>query len=80
MEQRSLLIFEQTIKSDITRRNYKAHLDRFMKFIGKSWDDSVEYINRWMKDHHKDDRFLLYGKLLTTSENKKDRIHKILKG
>jgi len=41
MEQRSLLIFEQTIKSDITRKNYKFHLDRFMNFIGKNDFDSL---------------------------------------
>ena len=32
MKQRSLLIFEQTIKSEKTRKNYIDHLDRFLNF------------------------------------------------
>jgi len=45
----------------------------------KIWDEAVDYINKWMKDNQKDTRYLLYGDLLTTSENKKNRINKILK-
>ena len=44
----------------------------------KTWDMAVDYINKWMKDNHKDTRYVLYGNLLTTSENKKNRIHEIL--
>ena len=44
----------------------------------KTWDQAVDYINKWMKDNHKDTRYVLYGNLLMTSENKKNRINKIL--
>ncbi len=45
----------------------------------KNWDLAIDYINKWMKKNHKDTSYLLYGDLLTTSENKKNRINKILK-
>lgn len=32
IEQRSLLIFEQSIKSPATRKNYRDHLDRFLEY------------------------------------------------
>ena len=41
MKQRSLLIFEQTIKSRYTRRNYLDHLDRFLKFTNLKDYDSI---------------------------------------
>ena len=44
-----------------------------------TWDQAVDYINKWMKKNQKDTRYLLYGDLLSTSENKKTRINKILK-
>jgi predicted DNA-binding protein YlxM (UPF0122 family) len=44
-----------------------------------TWDQAVDYINKWMKKNQKDTRYLLYGDLLSTSENKKKRINKILK-
>jgi len=45
----------------------------------KNWDQAVDYVNKWMKDHNKDDRYILYGGLITTSENKRNRINKILR-
>jgi len=45
----------------------------------KNWDQAIDYINKWMKDHHNDDRYILYGGLITTSENKRNRINKILR-
>ena len=45
----------------------------------KNWDQAVDYVNKWMKDHHNDDRYILYGGLITTSENKRNRINKILR-
>jgi len=45
----------------------------------KNWDLAIHYINKWMKDNHKDNRYLLCGDLLATSESKKNRINKILK-
>ena len=44
----------------------------------KNWDTAVDYINKWMKENHKDNRYLLFGDLMTTSENKRKRIDKIL--
>ena len=44
----------------------------------KNWDQAVDYINKWMKENHKDNRYLLFGDLMTTSENKRKRIDKIL--
>ena len=44
----------------------------------KNWDMAVDYINEWMKKNHKDNHYLLYGDLITTSENKRKRIDKIL--
>ena len=44
----------------------------------KNWDQAVDYINEWMKKNHRDNNYLLYGDLLTTSENKRKRIAKIL--
>ena len=45
----------------------------------KNWDMAVDYINEWMEKNHKDNHYLLYGDLMTTSENKRKRIDKILK-
>jgi len=45
----------------------------------KNWDLAIDYINKWMKDNHKDNRYLLCGDLLATSESKKNKINKILK-
>lgn len=41
MQQRSLLRFESTIKSEITKNNYKRNLDSFKKYIGISDYDSI---------------------------------------
>ena len=41
MESRSLLRFESTIKSEVTKKNYKQNLDLFMKYIGVKDYDSI---------------------------------------
>jgi len=66
------LIFD--IDSKLTNTHLKI-LDSKLKI----WGEAVDYINKWMEKNHKDTRYLLYGDLLTTSENKKNRINKILK-
>ena len=41
MKQRSILIFEQTIKSKYTRKNYLDHLPRFLQFTNLKDYDSI---------------------------------------
>ncbi|MDH3312119.1 MAG: hypothetical protein OEM28_03110 [Nitrosopumilus sp.] len=41
MKQRSLLLFEESIKSKATRINYLDHLERFLKFINLKDYDSI---------------------------------------
>ena len=41
MKQRSILIFEQTIKSKYTRKNYLDHLNRFLQFTNLKDYDSI---------------------------------------
>ena len=41
MKQRSLLLFEESIKSPVTRSNYLDHLDRFLKFTNLKDYDSL---------------------------------------
>jgi len=41
MNQRALQRFVSTIHSDQTRKNYKRHLDYFMKFFGITNYDSI---------------------------------------
>ena len=66
------LIFD--IDSKLTNTYHKINDSKL-----DHWNEAVDYINKWMKDNRKDDRYLLYGSLITTSENKRNRIHKILK-
>jgi len=63
---------------DIDSKLANTHL-KILDSKLKIWDEAVDYINKWMKKNQKDTRYLLYGDLLTTSENKKTRINKILK-
>ncbi len=63
---------------DIDSKLANTHL-KILDSKLKIWDEAVDYINKWMEKNHKDTRYLLYGDLLTTSENKKNRINKILK-
>jgi|APSaa5957512535_1039671.scaffolds.fasta_scaffold00674_2 site-specific recombinase XerD len=56
MKQRSLLVFEQTIKSEKTRKNYIDHLDRFLKFTKIKDCDSLlkieqEQLQRIIEDY-----------------------------
>ena len=44
----------------------------------QNWDQAVDFINKWMEKNHKDNNYLLFGDLITTSENKRKRIDKIL--
>jgi len=41
MQQRSILLFEQSIKSPTTRLNYKSHMERFLKFAKISDYDAL---------------------------------------
>ena len=63
---------------DIDSKLANTHL-KILDSKLKTWDEAVDYINKWMKKNQKDTRYLLYGDLLTTSENKRKRINKILK-
>jgi len=62
---------------DIDSKLANTHL-KILDSKLKNWDMAIHYINKWMKDNHKDHRYVLCGELLTTSENKKNRINKIL--
>jgi len=44
----------------------------------RSWNKGVDFINDWMKKNNKDNRYVLQGSLLATSEEKRNRIEKIL--
>ncbi|MCH8833468.1 MAG: site-specific integrase [Thaumarchaeota archaeon] len=59
MQQRSILIFEQSIKSPTTRLNYKSNLERFLKFakirdydalLSMSEDDLQELVENYVID------------------------------
>lgn len=45
MKQRSLLLFEESIKSKATRSNYLDHLSRFLKFSKLKDYDSLFKLN-----------------------------------
>ncbi len=43
MKPRSLLLFEQTIKSESTLKNYSEHLRRFLEFVKvKDYDSLIQ--------------------------------------
>jgi len=63
---------------DIDSKLANTHL-KILDSKLKNWDMATDYINKWMEKNQKDTRYLLYGDLLTTSENKRKRINKILK-
>ncbi len=57
--QRSILVFEQSIKSPTTRLNYKSNLERFLKFakirdydalLSMSEDDLQELVENYVLD------------------------------
>ncbi len=62
-----------------TRLKHLLIILSLSRILKKDWDMAIHYINKWMKDNHKDNRYLLCGDLLAMSESKKNRINKILK-
>ena len=51
MQQRSLLRFESTIKSEVTKSNYKRNLDSFKKYINvKDYDGILSIPKEQLQD------------------------------
>jgi len=44
----------------------------------KIWDDSIEWINNWMKENNHEDRYMSFGSLYTIPKKSREKIKQLL--
>jgi len=44
----------------------------------KTWDDSIEFINNWMKENNHEVRYMTFGSLYTIPKKSREKIFKLL--